>query len=402
MRPSSVGSVRPPLFHERPLPAAALGLCAGVGLFSFPGGLHLPLLSALAALGLFLLWRGWRMSALFFFSAVCGLLRARLPALSIPAAAAARFSDLAQAVGNRIDLLFPDWPGVARGMLLGSRNADISSALSERLYAVGVGHLLAVSGLHVSVLTGALLLVWRRHALKLRYAVIAAFLVFYCLLTGGAPSVVRASVMLLVCVPAGLSLRRRDPLSSLALACCIVVLLDPAAPASVGFQLSFLAVLGILLLSPVLQAHLALFGRTLSGLLSASLSAALFTAPVMARAFAEISVFGLAANVLLLPLVPLFLVPAFAAALLSFPFPALARRLAALPRLALDAMMTLARAGGSTVLRVAAPGLAATLFFYAGLLFLSRYCLRSERRRALYGAVCLLLSVVFACLFPAG
>ena len=393
---------RTPLFHLRPLFLAALGLCLGTGLFFWlPGRFLLPSGLVCAFLACFRLSRKWNSAAILALCTVLGLARAFLPPLTLPEGISAHFSALAGAFGGRIDALFPDYPGVARGMLLGARNSEIEAALSRRLYDVGVGHLLAVSGLHVSILSGCILLIWRRYALRLRYACIAAFLLFYCLLTGGAPSVIRASVMLLCTIPAGPSLRRRDTLSSLSLACCIVVLLDPAAPATPGFQLSFLAVLGIVLLAPVLQARFSLLAPPLAKSLSATLAATFGTAPVMARAFSQISIFGLCANVLVVPLAPFFLAPALLCTVLSFPFPAFAETLAALPRFVLKLMMTLSLAGGSTVLRVSAPPAAAMLLYYAALLFCSRFCMRPARTRALYAGLCLLPGLLLWALLPA-
>ena len=386
---------RSPLFHLRPWFIAALGLCFGTGLFALFSGVQIrAALLFLSGFLLLLLLCKRSQGTWFVFCLLLGLIRSFFAPLTLPASVTALFSDLSAAIGDRIDLLFPDHAGVARGMLLGARNASLNAALSERLYDVGVGHLLAVSGLHVAILAGSLRIIWRRYALRLRFAVLCIFLLFYILLTGGAPSVIRASIMLLCTTPMSLSLRKPDALTSLSIACCAVVLLDPTAPATVGFQLSFLAVLGLQLLSAPLQKRFSYLGHTVSTALAATIAATIGTLPIMCYAFSEISVFGLVANLLVVPLAAFFLVPAFLCTLLSFPFPMLADAIAALPRLVLDMMMTLATAGGSTVLRIAAPSIPAILLYYAALFLLSGYCLRSKRQRLLYSGICMLAAIL--------
>jgi len=384
-----------PMFHIRPLFAAALGLCFGTGLFALlqERAHHAALLFLTGYAGLLLALRR-RTGALFALGLVLGLLRSRHAPLVLPSAVTVPFSSLADTLGSRIDLLFPEPAGAARGMLLGARNAFIGEALSDRLYDVGVGHLLAVSGLHVGILGGAITLFWRRGFLRLRYAVLCLFLLFYVLLTGGAPSVIRASVMLLAATPTGLSLERRDPISSLSLACCIVVLLDPTAPASIGFQLSFLAVLGLQLLSVPVRARFSFLGKATASALSATLAATIGTLPVMCLAFGRISIFGPIANLLVVPLAAFFLIPALFCTLLSFPFPTAASALAALPRFVLDTMMTLATAGGSTVLRIGTPSIPAMFLYYAALFLFSPYCMRTRRQRRLYGSICMAAAIL--------
>ena len=104
---------------------------------------------------------------------------------------------------------------------------------------------------------------------------------------------------------------------------------------------------------------------------------------------------------LVVPLAPFFLAPALLCTVLSFPFPAFAETLAALPRFVLKLMMTLSLAGGSTVLRVSAPPAAAMLLYYAALLFCSRFCMRPARTRALYAGLCLLPGLLLWALLPA-
>ena len=111
---------------------------------------------------------------------------------------------------------------------------------------------MSVSGLHVGLLGGLLLLVLRllRVRRTLRPPVLAVFLVGYCALTGFSAASVRAAVMLMLTQLAHLALRKPDPLTTLAAAMLAVLALDPLQAWSAGFVLSFSAMLGITVLLP--------------------------------------------------------------------------------------------------------------------------------------------------------
>lgn len=382
------------VFAVRPLTAAAAGLVLGVLAAGTGGRAAAAAAVVCGSAGLF--FGGMtrkKCLAFFFFMLALGAVRALFPDAALPHGAANLFSALSQKAGSRIDALFPDFPGVARGMLLGQRNAAVDPALKERLYAVGVGHMLAVSGLHVSVLAGCITLVWRRGALKLRFFVLAAFLAGYALLTGCTPSVLRAAVMLLYATPLHEERLRRDSAVSFSLACILVLLWTPSSLTTPGFLLSFSAVAGILLLAGPAGGKLAFLPRTLRQGLSVSLAAVLGTLPVTVAYFGEFSAVGVLANLVILPLVPFFLIPAFLVTVASFAVPAVSC-LAVVPRAMLWLIMTLAEAGGIPLMRLGAPGPFACVFWYAAMLFCSDYCRLEKGAKRKAAAAASVLAVV--------
>lgn len=286
---------------------------------------------------------------------------------------------LRAAVSERIFALFPENGGVACGMLLGDKSGIAKETIAA-FQGAGVMHLLAISGLHVSILAGALLLLLRGNP-WVRFGAVAAFLALYAALTAFSPSVVRAGVMLLVCALAVPLRKRNDLPTSLSLAFLIIVLIRPESLFYTGFQLSFCAVYGLLLLARPLQRPLLRLGSAASGLLASSLAVTIATLPVMARSFGYVQPLSVLANLFILPIVPLFMVPAFAGVALSYVCLPLGGALTRFAGLMLDLIMALSRAGGGTDLALGAPNAAASLAYLAALPFCSPLCLLDEASR---------------------
>ncbi|MBI2847843.1 MAG: ComEC/Rec2 family competence protein, partial [Chloroflexi bacterium] len=131
---------------------------------------------------------------------------------------------------------------LAQGVILGIRG-NIPSAVSEQFIHTGTAHLLAISGLHLSIVAGILLSlgIWlfgRRHYIYIWLALCAIWL--YAILTGLQPPVVRAAIMVSVFLVADLLGRQRNSLAALALAGAIMVGITPQALWQASFQMSFM------------------------------------------------------------------------------------------------------------------------------------------------------------------
>ncbi len=199
--------------------------------------------------------------------------------------------------------LSPPSREVLEGLVLGDkRGLEEAYALFQR---AGLAHLLAVSGLHVGFLVGAVALLplgrWR-------YLLALLLLPLYLLLAGPSPSLVRASLMAgLSLLGLFLGLGGAGVLQGLGLALFLQLLLRPEAWLSLGFQLSYLAVLGLALVLPALRPPPGPRGYLLGGL-AASLAAQAFLAPLLLHRFGFLPLLGPLTNLLALPLVAL-LVP---------------------------------------------------------------------------------------------
>ena len=216
---------------------------------------------------------------------------------------------------------------LAQALLLGIRSG-LPSELRDDLAQTGTTHLVAISGLHVGILVGLVSLgssavLGRRGQI---YIIVPLVFVWaYALLTGFSPPVARAAIMATLYLWAIYLGRQRSGLTALSAAAAVMVVIDPDLLAELSFQLSFLAMAGLLLLGPWLRAgglRLAarywapegLAGGIMKFFIEAtaiSLAAILATLPVVAVNFHFLSPVGLPATLLILPVMPPALVSAF-------------------------------------------------------------------------------------------
>lgn len=299
-----------------------------------------------------------------------------------PPDAYGRLLALRENIGNRIESLFPAAPGEAKGMILGD-TSDIDDEMLTAFRNTGIAHLLAVSGLHVSLLAAAFSLLFRRNA-WVRFAAVALFCALYAAITAFSPPVVRSGIMLCVGLLAFPLKRRLDAVSSLSAAFLLILLYNPYSLWNAGFQLSFVAVLSMILLAPLFQRPLARLGSGASGLIGASVAVVVGTLPTSAYFFGQAQLLSLVTNLFVIPIAGVFLIPAFAGVLLSYLSMPLGNAVCWIARLALDVILSVACLGGSVTLTVPAPNAAAYLLWLAGMVFASRLCLRDGKRRALY------------------
>jgi len=206
----------------------------------------------------------------------------------------------------------PEVAGLAEAMVLGERSR--LGGLATAFRRAGLAHLLALSGLHVGVLLGFMLLTLYPLG-RLRYPLALAALAGYLALAGPSPSLVRAGLM----AAAGLTLLflgrgRLSAAPALALAVSLQLVIAPFTLASLSFRLSYLAVLGLVVLLPPLAKALA--GRPaavrIPGLAMAVTAAAQAPlVPVLLDHFHVLPLLAPLANLLAYPLVAIFLPLAF-------------------------------------------------------------------------------------------
>jgi competence protein ComEC len=220
-----------------------------------------------------------------------------------------------------------NWGGLGAALLLGVKD-NLDSGLAENYRDAGCSHVLALSGMHLAIVA-ALAAFFLRRPLGFKAAPVAGavFILLYVSLIGVQPSLERSAIMYLLGAAAVVGFLPRQPLSLLAMAFVIQLVIRPSAGNSLSFILSYLSLAGILTMGEFL--HGLLRGRVpefLAAPLSASLGAYLATQAV-AAGFGIVRPAGALAGLVIVPLTTVFMIAVIAALPVSFAAPFLMRYL---------------------------------------------------------------------------
>ncbi|MBI4239821.1 ComEC/Rec2 family competence protein [Candidatus Uhrbacteria bacterium] len=215
------------------------------------------------------------------------------------------------------------------GAVLGI-NDDFSKEFLQELSLSGTRHLTAVSGQHISIIFAIVIAVCSSFlSRRSTFVATCLFVLLFAGLAGFQASVIRAALMGMIAGYAGVMGRMYAPHNAIALAVVFLLLFNPKILVyDIGFQLSFLAVLGIIYGMPLVRSLFRMQEGT--GLLGwkdsflVTLCAQLATAPLLMTFFQNFSFTSIIANVLILGVIPLIMVLGFFVAVLSFVFVPLA------------------------------------------------------------------------------
>lgn len=195
--------------------------------------------------------------------------------------------------------------GIIKAVLLGDK-----SSLREEdqlLYQKnGISHLLAISGLHISMIGVSLYKLLRKGNLTFWEAGIPSgiLLYLYGMMTGFGISTIRAVCMFIVMIFADIFGRAYDMASAMALAALIILMQNPLQARQAGFLLSFGAVLGICFVYPILQSVFQVKKKAFQTILF-SLSISLITYPISVHFFYEYPLYSILLNFIVIPCMPL-------------------------------------------------------------------------------------------------
>jgi competence protein ComEC len=212
----------------------------------------------------------------------------------------------------RLYRLFPRHGALADALLLGRREG-LDPALRQRFSDSGLSHLLAVSGAHVGLVAGALVLAGgalRLSRRRLSFATLA-LVWLYLALIGAPPSAVRAGIMISLALVGHLLQRPHASVAVIATAAWVILAASPLSALDIGFQLSFAGVLGIVAAHAVVLRRLPGWIRrrqpwkSLAELVVLSVGAFLLTAPIIAYHFQQVAPISIVANVPAIPLMGL-------------------------------------------------------------------------------------------------
>ncbi|HEX2160241.1 MAG TPA: ComEC/Rec2 family competence protein [Thermoleophilaceae bacterium] len=198
----------------------------------------------------------------------------------------------------------PRLGALGQGMVLGA-DEEVSAAVRDDFRDAGLAHVLAASGTNVMLLVALAIPLLAAAGLShsARIPVLIALVALYVPLAGGGPSIQRAGVMGIAGLLAMLLTRPASRWYALLLAACVTLAWNPRAWQEPGWQLSFAAVAGILVLAPGIGRRLFALPRLLADGIALTVAATVATAPLIAHHFDSVSLAGLPANVVALPLV---------------------------------------------------------------------------------------------------
>jgi len=207
----------------------------------------------------------------------------------------------------------------------------MSDSFREKLNIAGVSHITSISGMHVAILSALLMEFllgvgfWRGQSFYLTLF----FLAFFIIMVGLPASALRAGIMGGLFLSAQKIGRKSTAFRSIVFAAVLILAVNPLLMRlDIGFQLSFLAVSGLIFLDPIFRKMLKKIPEknflNLRTMISMTLSAQFFTLPILIYNFGQISLISPLANILILPFIPLVIILGFLVGVLGIFFQTLA------------------------------------------------------------------------------
>ncbi len=307
---------------------------------------------------------------------------------------------LREKVNNVYDNVFPvRYAGIVKAIVTGDKNL-IDDTIGDIFRLSGIFHLMAISGLHVSILTLLLyqLLNGLLHINRKGASLITVlFLLFYMAFTGSSVSTVRAVIMGSVILLGRLIDRDGDDLNSISLAAILLLLYEPLYLYDIGFQLSFMTVTGIVLGAKRLKKNKKL-PEEIKNTLGIPLIASLVSFPLLAHHFYYIPAIGILVNILIAPFVSALLVFSLLCGLAGLFSISLAAFLAGVPFVILSYFELVCVFFTACFPAFSTGSIPPVTVFLCYALLLAVYCYRKKdwkRKTAVTVCVLALLAVVF-------
>lgn len=223
-------------------------------------------------------------------------------------------------VNNRIDNILPlREGGILKAMITGEKNY-IDDYYSDIFQKAGISHILAVSGLHMSVVSGFIYFIFYK-IMKLRKRtasiVTIPFIILFAFFCGCTPSVVRACIMTVIILFGNIIREESDLLNSVGIAALIILLVSPESLYSIGFQLSFLAITGVGA-GIELSNKFDNINKIVRSVLFVSMGAYIMTVPLCMYYFYGVSIIGIILNIIVIPIAGFIVILGMIAVALSF------------------------------------------------------------------------------------
>ena len=246
---------------------------------------------------------------LLFAVAGCHLTQHPLPDVPSIQRASERMLEYRQQLLEQLQQDMPsEQYAVVAAMTLGDKS-ELTPETKQAFYVTGAAHVLALSGLHLGIIYMIVSLMIRGRRLRTAAQIMTLLLLWaFAFLVGLSPSIVRSATMLTIYGLLSLGYRQKMSINVLAFTAIVMLVVHPHALFEVGFQMSFLAVLAILVFYPFLNGIISerwlmehQLVRWLWGMTALSLSAQLGVAPLIAFYFHRFSTYFLLANFIVIP-----------------------------------------------------------------------------------------------------
>ncbi|NJM73696.1 MAG: DUF4131 domain-containing protein [Scytonema sp. RU_4_4] len=218
------------------------------------------------------------------------------------------------------------WLGIPNGplvsaMVLGSKVVDLPYETQDRFVQVGLAHALAASGFQTSLILGVVLGFTSKATKRIQIILGSIALLLFLALTGLQPSVLRSVIMGFAALIA-IGLRRKvKQLGSLLVAAVLLLLFNPLWIWDLGFQLSFLATLGLIVTVPPITKRLDWLPPMITSLIAVPLAAAIWTLPLLLYVFSVVAIYTLPVNIFSTPLISVISIGGMISALVSLILP---------------------------------------------------------------------------------
>ncbi|MEM9215133.1 MAG: ComEC/Rec2 family competence protein [Cyanobacteria bacterium P01_F01_bin.150] len=190
-------------------------------------------------------------------------------------------------------------------MVLGRKAVDLPFDVRDEFIQAGLAHILAASGFHVSLLLGVILLTTRRFTAQHQLWIGSTTLLCYASLTGLQPSVCRAVLMGIAILVANTTERTVRPLGALLGIATALLLVEPAWIWDLGFQLSFLATVGLVVMVKPLVKRMEWLPMSIATAIAVPIAAMVWTLPILLRMMGTILPYSVILGVLLTPIIGL-------------------------------------------------------------------------------------------------
>lgn len=211
----------------------------------------------------------------------------------------------------------PEIASLQLAMVVGDRAVELSPSLEESFRSVGLSHVMVVSGFQIVLILSTVAKLTRRLSSWQKFLSLTTVAIVFLTLTGIQPSIARATVMALLPYLTECLKLKLKPIESVFWAGGLLLLVTPMWVYELGFQLSFLATLGLVTCTNWLISKLEFLPPTIAEIIATPIVAMIWVQPLILTTFGTFPTYGLIANILSAPLVQIITLGGFITTLIS-------------------------------------------------------------------------------------